>query len=115
MSPQPGSYLRWYLLQKPYLLWDWDIRIGIGDIYFHRVRNSPFEDNVLLHAVKQGMKALNPLLSLLALIGALLVLRDHHRNPHARPSIAAMLVAACAVYLTAVHMGFQAEPRYATA
>lgn len=115
MSAQPGAYLRWYLLQKPFLLWDWDIRIGIGDIYFHRVRSSPFEGNALLHAGKEGMKALNPFLSLLALIGALLVLRDHHRDPHAPSSIAAMFVATCTLYLTAVHMGFQAEPRYATA
>src|SRR5882724_1265671 len=43
MALDPGYYASWYLLAKPYLLWDWAIRIGSGDIYFLETVNSPLE------------------------------------------------------------------------
>ena len=110
----PGLYLRWYLWEKPYLLWAWDIRMGIGDVYFQRVAASPLETNPLLRATKAVLKAANPLVFVLSGAWAVLLVlgaRVRLRNGQ----VALLSVAALAVYLTLVHWLFQAEPRYAVA
>jgi len=113
LARDPMHSLEWYLLRKPFLLWDWDIRIGVGDVYFQRVRNSLLETNPVLHAAKQGLKTLNSILFSLVLAGCVLALGASRRRPDTNQ--AAALVALAALYLTAVHVVFQAEPRYAIA
>src|SRR5574337_425357 len=56
MASRPGHYLWWYL-SKPALLWDWDIRIGQGDVYVYPTRNSPFKSNVAFRAVGADRKS----------------------------------------------------------
>ena len=51
LGRHPGRYLAWYLIEKPFLLWDWDIRIGAGDVYFHPPHKSPLESNEGLHTI----------------------------------------------------------------
>lgn len=113
MAADPPYYLRWYLLQKPFLLWDWDIRLGVGDVYYHRTRNSPLETNVLLRSIKQSLKALNPILFVLAVLGVAFAWTGSARQGHGRTALA--LSAFLWLYVTAVHVVFQAEPRYANA
>lgn len=112
MRAHPLAYARWYLLEKPVLLWDWEIRIGAGDVYYHRVVDSPLETDAVLQAVKQVLKHANPWLSasLLAFVAAVLVAAWRKRDTQAR---AAEFVALALVYVTAVHVVLQAEPRYA--
>jgi hypothetical protein len=110
MREHPGLFLHWYLLEKPLLLWDWDIRIGAGDVYVHPVSNSPLERHPLLSAFKRRLAAINTGLSVAALAYALrLLARARARTPEA------LLAAGVFLYLTAVHVVLQAEPRYATA
>src|SRR5690606_19031293 len=52
MARDPAYYLRWYVLEKPYLLWDWDIRVGAGDIYVLDVRHSPFTTQLVLRTIR---------------------------------------------------------------
>ena len=106
----PLAYLRWYAWDKPWLLWDWNIRLGHGGFYFQDVRHSPL-DRSPLRQLFRGFEALNPLLTLLTLLGSITVLL--RRGP--RPDPAAKMVAGMALYLTAIHVVFQAEPRYANA
>ena len=109
----PKYYLTWYLLQKPYLLWDWRVRIGWGDVYFLETRNSPFERNAGMRAIHTLFRWLNPLVFLLAVAGALayLILGVRRRSTPFAP----LVVAGFFVYITAVHTVFQAEPRYSVA
>jgi 4-amino-4-deoxy-L-arabinose transferase-like glycosyltransferase len=111
LGRDPGASVRWYLLRKPFLLWDWDIRIGAGDVYFHHVRRSPFEAGPL-RSLKRAARVANPWLFALALAGMAVAARAGCRRPGGS---AAVLLAAAALYLTAVHVVFQAEPRYAIA
>lgn len=113
MGERPGFFLRWYLWEKPQLLWDWDIRIGAGGVYVHPVARSPLERNPVLHAVKSALAATNRALTLVALACALLLLAPWPRRDGRAPE--ALLAAGAFLYLTLVHMLLQAEPRYATA
>lgn len=40
LAAEPGRYAAWYLLEKPRLLWDWDILVGQGGIYVYEVKAS---------------------------------------------------------------------------
>ena len=116
MRSEPGAYLRWYLLEKPFLLWDWSVRIGVGDIYVAQTYRSPFERVPLLHALKRAAKSCTPLIFVLAAVGALLaVLRAARGSGRGRTDFAWLQVALVSIYLTAVHVVLQAEPRYSVA
>lgn len=114
IAQDPGYYLRWYALEKPWLLWDWSIRIGWGGIYFLKIEHSPLDTQPLLRALVAVQRALNPLVFALALAMAVGALVRWRRA--ANPAEAVVLTLALAFfYLTAVHVVFQAEPRYAIA
>jgi len=106
----PGEYLRWYAWDKPRLLWDWSIRIGWGGFYFQKVRNSSLDRNPL-RLLADCYRLMNPVLTLATLLGSLVFLLSWR----APAPMQARCVAALAVYLTLVHVVFQAEPRYANA
>jgi hypothetical protein len=110
----PGYYIGWYLLKKPFALWSWDVRIGWGDVYFLETHESPFDRYAALRALHAACRALNPVLFLLALIAACAYGLRPSTLRHA-PSIAASVVSLLFLYLTAVHTVFQADPRYAVA
>jgi len=111
MSLDAGYFAYWYLLEKPFLLWDWDIRMGAGDVYFHVLRQSPLETNPTLHFAKRVLELLNPAVFLLSALASLVLVFGGLRKP-GRFAPAAVLVAGFCVYVTAVHVVFQAEPRY---
>lgn len=100
MASDPAHYAAWYV-RKVWLMWDWDVRIGQGGVYSILFNNSPLDHGWLLvtSALQNG---LNAPLFWLALLGIGLA----WRNP------AAMMVAVAVVYVTAVHVVLQAEPRY---
>jgi 4-amino-4-deoxy-L-arabinose transferase-like glycosyltransferase len=111
MSLDPGYYASWYLLKKPFLLWDWKLGVGWGDIYFLATPNSPFERIPILKATKQLFAGINPALFALAALTAVgIAIKSLTR----RSKIAFPLAATAwmALYLTAVHTVLQAEPRY---
>jgi hypothetical protein len=108
LASDPARYVRWYALEKPWLLWDRSIQLGQGGIYFLQTERSPFETSPVLRAVQAVYMAANPFLTaLLAGMTLLLLFRRDH------PS--ALLCALLVLYLTAIHVVFQAEPRYAIA
>lgn len=110
-AQQPGTYLAWYGWQKPYLFWAWDIRVGYGDVYFHKLSNSPL-DKWPLRGTKLALEFANPLLFALSAAAAIALLIGFRRG-QAQGRIAFVLLALMAVYVTAVHWVLQAEPRYA--
>ena len=105
MAQHPGRYLFWYL-QKPMLLWDWSIRTGAGDIYFHATYHSPFDVNPIWKATAALCHACNRLLMLLALAGCALALS--RRIFVGNLQVASLLL----LFITIIHSLLQAEPRY---
>jgi 4-amino-4-deoxy-L-arabinose transferase-like glycosyltransferase len=110
LASHPWSYARWYLLEKPYLLWGWRIRIGAGDVSYLSTQHSPFQRIPLLKLVKQVCRLSNPFLFALAAFAAFAALIASWRRQVPQPLLFTALLA---VYLTAVHVVLQAEPRYA--
>ena len=114
MSLDPVYYLQWYLLSKPYLLWDWVIRIGPGEFYTRTTHNSPYDTNPLFRASASVYKVLNPIYFFSALLaaGGLVVRYFRHRGN--QENAAAFVVAALFFYVTIVYSILQSEPRYST-
>jgi 4-amino-4-deoxy-L-arabinose transferase-like glycosyltransferase len=113
MAGDPWRYAFWYLAYKPFLLWDWSIRLGDGDIYVYQVGNSPFERPGLLAAVRVGARAINAWVFFAAIGYALLALPALLRRDAREAGVSRLLLVLLFGYLTAVHMILQAEPRYA--
>lgn len=113
MRQQPLTYLSWYLLDKPWQLWAWPIIIGSGDIYYPPTQHSPFARIFLLKCVKSAFEWMNPAIFVLALltVGGVLV-RVGYRTQTPFPAI---LIVLLVMYVTAIHMVFQSEPRYSIA
>jgi 4-amino-4-deoxy-L-arabinose transferase-like glycosyltransferase len=107
---QPLTYLSWYLLDKPWQLWAWPIIIGSGDIYYSPTQHSPFARIFLLKCMKSAIEWMNPAIFALALLtaGGVLV-RAGRRTQMPFPAIVIVLFV---IYVTAIHMVFQSEPRY---
>jgi hypothetical protein len=121
----PATYAQWYLLEKPWLLCDWSVRAGWGDVYFHETQRSPYERVAAMRWMHALCKALNPVVFALAVLAGLAacwrVARGGRRgaigeDPAARAREFALLHAVlfCG-YVTAVHVVLQGEPRYAVA
>lgn len=104
---EPRRYILWYGVQKPYLLWDWDIRAGDHDVYVMAVARPLFEIEPAYRALRAIGRAINAPLFVLMLAGLALALR--------RTTAAGWQLAALAVLLaSAIHVVLQAEPRYST-
>jgi hypothetical protein len=101
MARDPWKYVQWYA-GKPYLLWDWDVRVGKGGIYAVRMEDSPLDRGVPAFVIA-AQSILNPLLFCLAFCGLVLGC--------ARGG-AERMVAIVVVVLTAVHVVLQAEPLF---
>lgn len=99
LASDPLHYANWYAIQKPLALWAWDIQLGDGGIYFLRTQHSPYDGP--LGVTSTLLLIANPILTVLLLLSSLWL----WRNP----------VALMVLYLTAIHVVFQAEPRYAIA
>lgn len=110
MRQQPLTYLSWYLLDKPWQLWAWPISIGSGDIYYSPTQHSPFARIFLLKCMKSAIEWLNPAIFVLALLtaGGVLV-RAGNRT---QVPFSAIVIVLFVIYVTAIHMIFQSEPRY---
>lgn len=106
MQADSLKYVRWYAT-KPYLLWDWSVRMGHGDVFVYRATKSAYQSNAFYRAGSAIAYALNPWLFALAAtfcIGVAL-----------RWRVAVSDVVALAVfllYVTGVYWVFQSEPRY---
>jgi hypothetical protein len=113
LAEHPLDAMAWYLLRKPCLLWDWDIRIGQGDIYVFPTNNSPFQTNPFLRLWASICRGFNPLLALFAL-GSIWFLHQGTNGESAIPGARCGLVVTIVLlaYVTVVYSVLQAEPRY---
>jgi hypothetical protein len=109
LAEHPLRSAAWYVIEKPFLLWGWDIRIGEGDVYVFPTNSSPFQTNPLMRTWESLCRGLNLPLGLLA-FGSFWLIRSRagSRNP-------AALVMLLLGYVTLLYSVLQAEPRYSIA
>jgi hypothetical protein len=114
LRADPWHYVAWYALEKPWLLWDWRIRIGRGDIYVFPTLNSPFDTQPAMRALVSVCHTINPLLAALALLCLLVTVvrrwRGHSTQSNGQPALEATL--GLLVFVTLVYSVLQSEPRY---
>ena len=104
---EPGAMLNWYLLGKPMLLWDWDIRVGQGDIFVFPVHYSLYHLSRPALATHAVMSAAHGWLLLLGLAAFVCAWRDHGAGRWPMT-----IVLAAATYCSLIYVVTQAEPRY---
>ena len=104
----PGHYVRWYFYEKPKLLWSWNILVGVGDIYIYPVTKTWFQTSELASAIYAVMKPIHWCLFILSLLGGIF-LHQYQSSP-GRQMIISIYV--CAIYVSAVYVVLQSEPRY---
>lgn len=111
----PWRYAVWYLFEKPWELWGWDIVVGQGDIYVYPTQNAPFQTSHPWIALAAICRALNPLMTLLALVGLLMTRRrpdDSRRQSVPIGYVSLVSMTSMLVFATLVYTLLQAEPRY---
>jgi len=111
IAQDPLYYFSWYLWRKPYLLWDWSIRVGTGDIYFLPVQHSPYDKIPLLSVLNSAFRWVNPLVFALAVASLVSILWFSVWRGR-RENFALLMTCLLVLYVTAVHVALQAEPRY---
>jgi hypothetical protein len=114
LSQHPWDSLAWYTLRKPWVLWDWRIRIGQNDIYVFPVFKSPFDTQPVMRALEAICHTINPLLAALALMCLIVAvvgfLRRAHPPAHGGAALDTVLL--LLAYITFVYSILQTDPRY---
>jgi 4-amino-4-deoxy-L-arabinose transferase-like glycosyltransferase len=108
ISDSPGHYAKWYLYDKPKLLWSWNILVGQGDIYIYPVITSWFNTSKSAFWLHLIMKSIHGWLVLIGILGVIFIFKKIRRPED--EMIAAVYV--MVVYVSAVYVILQAEPRY---
>lgn len=105
----PRHYLSWYLIEKPILLWSWDILVGQGDIYVYPVVYSVYQTSKFAIFSYSLMKSLHGWLLLFALLALIYVFRDIGKGD----SISIVIFVYAMVFcVSVIYVVLQAEPRY---
>lgn len=107
LQADPARYAHWYLVEKPRLLWDWNLLVGHGDIYVYAVKASYYDKSAPMRLSYDLMRALHPAVLLLALAGLPLA---WWRRRADSPAIG--LVYLALGYVSLVYVVLQAEARY---
>jgi hypothetical protein len=109
----PLRYTKWYLLNKPRVLWNWDIIQGQGDAFIYPVSNSPYFHNPLFRVTHRLMYMFHHPLALLALFGCLLAWFPLTRIGLTQGSLlVARFCSLLLMYYTLIHVVGAPFPRY---
>ena len=104
----PLGFLSWYTLEKPVVLWSWNILIGQGDIYVYPVFYSLYHVSKTALATYAFSKSIHPWLLMCALLAGLYACRD--MRPQEKQVF--LMVYCSTLYMSAVYIVTQSEPRY---
>lgn len=109
---RPFRYMSWYLFEKPFYLWSWNILQGQGDVYIYRVSQSVYTVSACAALTKHIMRFLHPFIVMIALIGMFLFIRDVIRKKQKCESNTPCYLFAALVYCTGIYTLFACWPRY---
>ena len=104
----PGHYAYWYFYGKPKLLWSWDILTGQGDVYVYEVTTSWFQTSGFASIIHSIMKSIHWWLFFLSILGGFFL----HKYRRSRSGDLIKIIYVCAIYVSAVYVVLQSEPRY---
>lgn len=110
---RPARYLTWYLLEKPYYLWSWNILQGQGDVYIYPVAKSLYQRVQAANMTRELMKHLHPVVLLLAVFAFPLFCFKHRRDTTGLSvTDTPVLPLVTLMVHTLIHMIFFSLPRY---
>lgn len=110
---RPVRYLSWYLLEKPYYIWSWNILQGQGDIYIYPVLTSLYIESEITNWTRVAMKYIHPVILLLAFAGGLLfVYRYRQLKGDEDLHVTPLLLFLVCLYYTMFYTIFASWPRY---
>lgn len=104
---EPLQMLAWYSVEKPFLLWDWDIRTGFGDIYIYRVEQSLYHTSKFAIITYSLMYSIHNWILLGAIFGLVFLFSDGSKN-----AIVPACLYATLLYVSLVYVISQSETRY---
>lgn len=110
VAAEPGHYARWYLLDKPRWLWQWEVVQGPGDVYVYQVTGDILRDQPVVAAVAAIERWSHPGFVAACLVGGLLAFVRRCRG--ASPLAALRAAAWTLAWFTAVYTLFLPDPRY---
>jgi len=113
IGQHPLRHLSWYLLEKPWHLWNWGIGIGQDDIHVFPVVHTPFYETPAMVMLAVVCRLASPPLAA-TLLASLMVFVVWHFRMKAWPALPAGLSSACLLvaYVTVVYGLLQSDPRY---
>lgn len=107
IQAQPAHYAHWYFLEKPYLLWSWDILIGQGDIYVYPIVKSLYTVSPAAEFSHTLMKKLHPLILVITVLGLIPLLKGNLTS-----LTIPVIFYITLLYLTLVYAVFFVDSRY---
>jgi len=110
---RPARYLSWYLLEKPYYFWSWNILQGEGDVFVYPIKTSLYHENRAADMTKAVMHKMHPWILLLFIAGppALFLRRRHSDWGFVMGQSPVVLFVVCG-YFTLIYTIFAPWPRY---
>ena len=105
---EPAHYLKWYLIDKPVLLWSWNLLVGQGDVYVYPVTTSWFKSSMIGSSIHFLMGVLHWPAFVFAISGLFFLAACKQ----GKPGLDVMMLYAVSLYVSAVYVVFQSEPRY---
>ncbi len=109
---RPARYISWYLLEKPYYLWSWNILQGERDIYIYPVKRSLYRSSSLANSTRIFMKVLHPVSLILALAGFFLTLWQWKKRIKPYSGFSHLQIYIPILYFTLLYTVFIPLPRY---
>jgi 4-amino-4-deoxy-L-arabinose transferase-like glycosyltransferase len=109
----PATYLKWYLIGKPVMLWSWNLTESIGGPFIYAVNHTPYSLRPLFRRSYVLMGWLHWLLVVLGLLGCISAWLPQHRIGLTETAL--MITRAISLLLlfyVAVHMVGAPFPRY---
>lgn len=110
---RPLRYLSWYILEKPFYFWNWDILQGQGDVFIYPVKTSIYHEIPIANFKKAVMKNLHSIILLLSLVGIPVLFMRHLfcDRVSALRELPVTLYGTC-LYFTILFTVFAPWPRY---
>jgi len=110
---EPARHLTWYIFQKPFYYWSWNIIQGQGDVFVYPVVSSPYLSEPIFKWTHRLIYYLHWPLVLLCALGSVIVWFPVIEKKYDRNSIHTVrLVSGFLIYFTAIHMIGAPFPRY---
>ena len=113
IKKRPLRYLSWYLVEKPYYLWSWNILQGQGDVYIYPVTTSLYFSSKWANVTRIFMKVLHPFILIFAVIGFILWFKGVTTiETKTKNDLIQSILFIILIYYTLLYTLFASWPRY---